>query len=53
MVRMIRAQRFDRRNRALELVAIVDEAALHRPAGGTEVLRAQLGHLVQFAARPR
>jgi transcriptional regulator with XRE-family HTH domain len=31
---------------ALELVAIVDESALHRPIGGVETMRAQLRHLV-------
>ncbi|MGH4016776.1 MAG: helix-turn-helix domain-containing protein [Pseudonocardiaceae bacterium] len=37
---------------ALELVAIVDEAALHRPVGGVEVMRAQLRHLVAQMALP-
>ncbi len=35
---------------ALELVAIVDESALHRPVGGVEVMRVQLRHLVAASA---
>ncbi|MBV9140049.1 MAG: helix-turn-helix domain-containing protein [Pseudonocardiales bacterium] len=37
---------------ALELVAIVDEFALHRPVGGIEALRAQLRHLVAASDLP-
>jgi len=33
----------------LRLWAIVDEAALHRPVGGTSVMKAQLAHLTQAA----
>jgi transcriptional regulator with XRE-family HTH domain len=34
-----------------ELWAVLDEAALHRQIGGTEVMRKQLQHLVHMAAR--
>ncbi|MFI9649896.1 helix-turn-helix domain-containing protein [Streptomyces sp. NPDC052040] len=33
-------------------LAILDEAVLHRPVGGTEVMRAQLCHLLKCAERP-
>src|SRR5207249_4860620 len=33
-----------------ELVAVVDESALHRPGGGPGVMRAQLNRLVEAAA---
>lgn len=36
----------------LELVAIVDEFALHRPVGGVEAMRAQLRHLVAASDLP-
>src|SRR5690606_19841248 len=35
---------------ALEYHAIVDEAALHRPAGSSVTMRAQLEHLVDLAS---
>lgn len=51
MVRLIRQQRLaDEEN--LELVAIVDEAALRRQVGGREVMRSQLDHLVEAAEWP-
>ncbi len=34
------------------LWVVIDEAALRRPAGGPEVMRAQLTHLLDAAARP-
>jgi len=34
------------------LWAVIDEAALHRMVGGPEVMRAQLQHLIEAAARP-
>ncbi|WP_067894722.1 helix-turn-helix domain-containing protein [Nocardia vaccinii] len=34
------------------LWAVIDESVLHRPIGGTEVLRAQLEHLVQVSSWP-
>lgn len=36
----------------LRLWAILDEAALHREVGGTEVMRGRLQHLSQIARRP-
>ena len=36
----------------LQLAAVIGEGALHRPAGGPEVMRAQLKHLVDIAAQP-
>lgn len=36
----------------VRLFAVIDEAALHRTVGGSEVMRAQLKHLVEMAARP-
>ena len=36
-----------------EYIAIIDEAALRRFAGGPEVMREQLGHLTSMAQRPR
>lgn len=37
----------------LRLVAIIDEAALHREVGGPEVMRAQLEHLIEATKLPR
>ena len=50
--RMVRAQRLTAETAPLELVAIMDEAVLHRPVGGPAVLRAQLAHLLTAAAFP-
>lgn len=36
----------------LRLFAVLDEAALRRTVGGPEVMRAQLRHLIEMAARP-
>jgi transcriptional regulator with XRE-family HTH domain len=36
----------------LQLVAILDEAVLHRPIGGPKLMRAQFEHLIQRAALP-
>lgn len=35
-----------------EFVAVIDEAALRRPLGGPEVMRAQIRHMLQMGARP-
>ncbi len=51
-VRMIRQERLTAAEDPLELVAILDEAVLHRPVGGPAVLRAQLDHLARAAALP-
>ncbi len=37
----------------LRLHAVVDEAVLRRPVGGTELMRAQLEHLLDIATRPQ
>jgi len=37
---------------ALEVVAVIDEAVLHRMVGGPEVMRAQIEHLSELAGRP-
>ncbi len=49
--RLLRQRRLTKQP-ALELVAIVDEAALHRPVGDVEVMQAQLHHVVAQAALP-
>ncbi|HEV2779699.1 MAG TPA: helix-turn-helix transcriptional regulator [Actinophytocola sp.] len=51
-VRLIRQQRLTSVDDPLELVAIIDEAALRREIGGAEVMRAQLHQLVEMAALP-
>ncbi len=38
--------------RPIKLWAILDEAALHHEVGGQDVMRAQLGHLLEAAAAP-
>lgn len=50
-VRLFRQRRLTEEP-ALELVAIVDESALRRPVGGTDVMRDQLRNLVTQAALP-
>jgi hypothetical protein len=47
--RMYRQQRLTSVDHPLELVAVVDEAALHRSVGGPGVLREQLGQMAAFA----
>ncbi len=48
-VRMIRQERLTSAERPLELLAVIDEAVLHRALGGPAVMRAQLAHLVEAA----
>lgn len=48
-VRMIRQRRLTSLDDPLELVAVIDESVLHRPVGGVDVLRSQLGHLAKAA----
>jgi transcriptional regulator with XRE-family HTH domain len=50
-LRMQRQQRFDD-DPPLELWAILDEAVVRRPVGGSAVMREQLEHLLAMAARP-
>jgi hypothetical protein len=40
------------REKPPELWAIADEGVLHRPAGGSDVMREQLKHLAEMARRP-
>lgn len=51
-VRLIRKQRLTNEEDPLELVAIIDEAALRREVGGADVMREQLAHLLEMAALP-
>lgn len=48
-VRMLRQHRLSSDEDTLELTAIVDEGVLCRPVGGTAVMRAQLGHMIELA----
>ena len=52
MVRLIRQKRLVSEEDPLELIAVIDEAALRRKVGGPEVMRAQLGRLIDMAALP-
>lgn len=52
-VRQIRQRRLTDDGHPLELVAVVDEAALHREVGGAEVMRAQLDHLLAASSLDR
>jgi transcriptional regulator with XRE-family HTH domain len=51
-VRMER-QKILRGNDPARLWAIMDEAALRRPVGGPDVMRAQMEHLVELAQQPK
>jgi hypothetical protein len=42
----------DREPEPLRVWSVLDEAALRRPVGGPEIMRAQLRHLVRLAERP-
>lgn len=46
-------QRILERDNPVRLFAVIDEAALRRPVGGQEVMRAQLRHLIAMAAHPK
>ncbi|GLW59227.1 helix-turn-helix domain-containing protein [Kitasatospora phosalacinea] len=48
----IRRQKLLTEGRGPKLWAVIDEAALRRPVGGPEVMRAQLEHLVELAGYP-
>lgn len=48
----MRRQEALRQSPALEIVAVIDEAVLHRMVGGDEVMRAQVEHLIEQARRP-
>ncbi len=47
--RMHRQERLTSTDNPLELVAVIDEPALHRPVGGPDVLRVQLEHIAELA----
>jgi transcriptional regulator with XRE-family HTH domain len=49
-VRMIRQERLTSADRPLELLAVIEESVLHRPVGGSTVMRDQLAQLVSAAA---
>jgi transcriptional regulator with XRE-family HTH domain len=51
-LRMERQKVLDREPDPPQVWSVLDEVALHRPVGGPAVIRAQLRHLVQLAARP-
>jgi transcriptional regulator with XRE-family HTH domain len=51
-IRSIRQQRLIAADGGLELAAVVDEAALRKPVGGVEVMRAQLRHMAELTALP-
>ncbi len=48
--RLIRQRRLDETDSLRCFWSIVDEAALHRVVGGTDIMRSQLDHLVETAA---
>lgn len=50
--RMLRQERLTDEEPPLELWAVIEEALLHRPVGGPEVLRAQLTRLAELARWP-
>jgi transcriptional regulator with XRE-family HTH domain len=51
-LRMRRQEMLSKTTNPIELWAVIDEAALHRRMGGTEVMRGQLQHLVEMAEQP-
>ena len=51
-VRLIRSERLTSDENPLELIAVIDEAALLWKVGAPEVRRAQLGHLIDMAELP-
>ncbi|HEV2781484.1 MAG TPA: helix-turn-helix transcriptional regulator [Actinophytocola sp.] len=51
-VRLIRQHRLTNEEEPLELVAIIDEAALRREVGGPQVMHAQLRQLMEMAELP-
>lgn len=49
-IRMVRQERLT--TGSLDLVAVIDEAVLHRPVGGGEVMRTQFAHLIEAGELP-
>ncbi|MFC9506702.1 helix-turn-helix domain-containing protein [Streptomyces sp. NPDC057002] len=52
-LRMTRQRILHRQPGAAQLWAVIDEAALRRPVGGPEVMRAQLRHLIEVCRLPQ
>lgn len=52
MVTRLKRQEILDRDRPAQLWAIIDEAVLRRPVGGAYVMREQMSHLIQMAAKP-
>ncbi len=52
-LRMTRQQILHRQPTAAQLWAVIDEAALRRPVGGTDTMRAQLRHLIKVSRLPQ
>lgn len=52
-IRQVRQERLTDDEHPLELVAIIDEAALYREVGGHDVMRAQLERLIEASALPQ
>nr|WP_051116527.1 helix-turn-helix transcriptional regulator [Amycolatopsis nigrescens] len=48
----MRRQKLLARPNSPRLWAVIDESVLHRPIGGTRVLRAQIGHLLELTTMP-
>lgn len=51
-VRMKRQEILDRQEKRPELWAVIDEAALHRPFGGSNVMHEQFKTLIEFCDKP-
>lgn len=51
-VRMKRQEILDREEKRPELWAVIDEAALHRPFGGANVMHGQIKALIDFCDKP-
>lgn len=51
-LRMSRQEALERRDRPPRLWAVLDEAALRRPLGGTKVMRAQIERLIELSEKP-
>ncbi|GGL05744.1 helix-turn-helix domain-containing protein [Mangrovihabitans endophyticus] len=51
-LRMQRQQILDRGDESPQLWAVIDEAVLRRPIGGVDVMKAQIGELIEASRRP-
>lgn len=52
-IRTRRQETLTREQDPLRLWAVIDEATLHREVGSPEIMRAQMGHLLEIAELPR